>query len=51
MVDNINENLGWESVGKQKGTKGEKFGATTPGSVSQKTCLGHEHNLREDIME
>ena len=40
-----------ECTGKQKGTKGEKLGATAPASVSQKPCLGHEHKLREDIVE
>lgn len=42
---------GKESVGKQEGTKGEKLGAMTPVSVNQKPCLGHEHKLREDIVE
>lgn len=52
MVDTLNVNLaGQECVGKQKGTKGDKLGAMTPGSVSQKPCLAHEHKLREDSME
>jgi len=42
---------GKECVGKQKGKKGEKLGATTPASISQKPCLAHGHKLRGDIME